>query len=1124
MEFRVLGPLEGSGRGRAVSLGPRKQRALLARLLLDANRTVAVERLLDDLWGDDLPESAVKMVQVYVSGLRKVLPDGMLCTRPPGYALEVDPEAIDLHRFERLRAEASAAIAAGAPGEAARALHQALGLWRGPALAEFNEPFAVHERGRLEELRIACLEERIDADLALGRHADVVPELESLVSQEPLRERLRGQLMLALYRCGRQADALAGYREYSRTVGDELGIEPSPRLRELERSILMQAPELEPGRPAPPLADAPGAKLSGETAHATTGRAAELERLRRALARMLEGDRRAVFVTGEPGAGKTTLVGAFVDEVTAEDILVAQGQCVEHRGAGEPYLPVLDALGRAADGPYGNELVEALAERALSWIVQLPWLIDFDYLEAVERRVRGTTRERMLREAVEALEVLAARRPLLLVLEDLQWTDGATLDLLSALMRRSGPARILVVATSSPPGVLAGEDRVRSLVHELCLRGAAEELPLTRLGEDAVEQYLEARLGGAAPPGLAALVHERTGGNLLFMRHLLDHWLDEGAVVKGAAGARLTVPLDQLASAVPGSLRASIENAVAGLGPRDAALLHAAALAGREFAVAAVAAALERPTEEVTARCAALARMPALIEPSGEARWPDGTVTPLYAFVHDLHRAVLGELVPPGKRAEAHRRIGARLLVAHGARAEDIATELAFHFVAGRDPERAVRFLKLAADRALARLAYAEGIEHVREALRAVVLLEAGPSRDRTEMELLSMLGQAVVATEGWSSPEAEESLVRAKTLAEKLHDNEPLITVLLALATLYEVRGDYETAAEVVEESRRLTPADDVSRHLQSQELLACSLFHQGSFARALEHADGGAALFAAGDPAAGGYDTFPATMGDNAGVSCHDWAALATWYLGRPDDALERARRALALAEEPARAYSRATACAQLAVVHQCRREPEQVREWAHSTIEASRERGYVYRVAMGRVLEGWALAVLGEPERGIEELVCGLQASRITGAHMDDPYYLGLLADAYLQEGELEAGLSAVSEALELGARERSQFFEAELLRLRALLLLARDPDDVAAEQQLESAVAVARRQGSPALELRAAVALARVWLRRGRAGQARGLVAAARERWTEGLDTPDLREAAALLGDGGVPLAR
>jgi DNA-binding SARP family transcriptional activator/pimeloyl-ACP methyl ester carboxylesterase len=220
---------------------------VLARLVLDAGRTVAVEVLLDDLWGDEPPGSAVKMIHVYVSQLRKVLPPGVLCTRAPGYALELAGEdGLDLHEFERLRAAGRAALERAEPVAAER-LRDALALWRGPALAEFSEPFAASERARLEELRLGCLEERIEADLAGGARDELVPELESLIAAHPLRERPRRQHMLALYRAGRQAEALASYQHFRRTLDEELGIEPSARLRELELSILRQ--EREAGGP-----------------------------------------------------------------------------------------------------------------------------------------------------------------------------------------------------------------------------------------------------------------------------------------------------------------------------------------------------------------------------------------------------------------------------------------------------------------------------------------------------------------------------------------------------------------------------------------------------------------------------------------------------------------------------------------------------------------------------------------------------------------------------------------------------------------------------------------------------------------------------------------------------------
>jgi DNA-binding SARP family transcriptional activator len=253
MEFRVLGPLEVvDDGGRPIPLGGARQRALLAALLLHANETVARDRLMDELWGDQPPASGAKALQVAVSQLRKSLGDGILQTRPGGYVLEVGPDQLDANRFERLREEARASLAAGNAERAAETLRRALGIWRGPALADVAyESFARIEAERLEELRLAALEERIAADLARGRDAELVPELEALARSHPFRERLKEQLMLALYRSGRQAEALEVYRHARRLLADELGIEPSLALQELERRILRHEPELEPPARAP---------------------------------------------------------------------------------------------------------------------------------------------------------------------------------------------------------------------------------------------------------------------------------------------------------------------------------------------------------------------------------------------------------------------------------------------------------------------------------------------------------------------------------------------------------------------------------------------------------------------------------------------------------------------------------------------------------------------------------------------------------------------------------------------------------------------------------------------------------------------------------------------------------
>lgn len=252
MYFQLLGPLDVSDHGEPVAVGGGKRRALLGVLLLHPNEVVSAERLIDELWGERPPATSAKSVQVYVSQLRRELHERsrngeLLVTRSNGYLLRVGRDDLDVQRFERALAEGERALAAGEARRASDKLGDALGLWRGAALSDFAyEPFAQQEIARLEELRTVALEERIEAELALGRHAQVVGDLEALVREHPLRERIRGLLMVALYRCGRQAEALETYRHGARGLRDELGLEPGPALRELEAKVLAHHPDVAP--------------------------------------------------------------------------------------------------------------------------------------------------------------------------------------------------------------------------------------------------------------------------------------------------------------------------------------------------------------------------------------------------------------------------------------------------------------------------------------------------------------------------------------------------------------------------------------------------------------------------------------------------------------------------------------------------------------------------------------------------------------------------------------------------------------------------------------------------------------------------------------------------------------
>lgn len=1099
MDFSLLGPFEARDDDDGLVLVPGgKPRALLALLLLNGDRVVSTDRIVDDLWGEQVPETAPKMVQIFVSQLRKQLPPGTLRTRPPGYLAELAQHSLDLRRFEQLAEEGRALLADGRAAEAAERLQSGLGLWRGPALGEFDEPFAAFESARLEEQRLAVLEDRIDADLACARHAELIGELTALVQRHPGRERLRGQLMLALYRSGRHGEALDSFQSFRRMLADDLGIDPPARLRALERQILQQDPAIDPAQrtPAPrrdPAAVAPSAP--------PPGRQRELAHLRRLLDEAIEGRRGLAFVTGEAGIGKTTILEAFLQSIPP-GVATARGQCVEHRGAGEPYLAILEAVGRLCRGAHGDAVVPLLARQAPMWLMQMPWLLGDDDLEPLQRRTVGATHARMLREMLEALETISAQMPLVLVLEDLHWSDPSTIDLLDALARRDEAARLLVVGTFRRGGTMAPRHPVDRLAQNLRGRGLCAEIAVGPLDPGAVEEYAAERLSADLADLVAGVLHERTGGHPLFVTSLLDSWLEHGLLDES--------PPDvvRLGSGLPSTVRELIEASLTELDPGDRALLAAAAVDGVEFSAATVVAAAGRAPVDVESRLDALAAAGGPILPTDERRWPDGTVNAAYRFTHDLQREVLYDSMPASLRAQTHGAIGRRLDEAYRSAPKEIAATAAEHFVLAGDSARGVVALRRAAERALERLAHQEALEHLTAGDALLERMPEGAERWSEELALQPMLAAARVATAGWSSPDAETALLRSREVAERLGQRDELGWALFRLGSLYEVRGEYGRAEPLLEEALTVSGSVGGTGLLtDSHARLACSLFHQGAFDRALEHAELGLAVH---DGAY--FNPVTAVYGDDAGAACHGWAALSLWFLGYPDRARRRALEAVTLTEDPRRRHGYANALVQAAIVEGYRLDFAAARAHAEAAIAAAAHDGYHYRLAMAMIVHGWAMAAEGMFDRGIAEIEEGLDASAETGAHMDDPYYFTLLADACARAGRTDAAFAAL-EAAHASAGRRF-FFESELVRIEGELL-ARVDRGKDAEIRLRQAVDIARDRTSPTLELRAAMSLAARLRSEGRAEEAATLVSSPYSRLDEGHATHDLVAARALL---------
>src|SRR5215831_13739477 len=362
------------------------------------------------------------------------------------------------------------------------------------------------------------------------------------------------------------------------------------------------------------------------------GRDGVMAALETRFARACAGERQLVFLTGEAGIGKTTVLDAFVTRVAQEpDVMIARGACLEHYGVAEPYLPVLEAIGRWLREPGSERAIRLLEKYAPTWVLQLPWLAPRDDRDALRRELVGVTKERMLREMSEALEALTTDTSLVLVLEDLHWSDHSTLDLLGMLARRAEPARLLVLGSYRPVDVIVAGHPLQSLLQELRVRRQCDDIALPFLDESDVAAYLAQRFGAeTSTSDLAGAVHLRTDGNPLFMVRLADELVAVGVLVEDAGRWCLRGPLGDVAHAVPESLRALIDKQIGRLEPGAQRVLEVAGVLGNQFTAEAIAAGLGDDATAVEAHCDALSRQGQLVVPGPLAMLPDGTPVAQY--------------------------------------------------------------------------------------------------------------------------------------------------------------------------------------------------------------------------------------------------------------------------------------------------------------------------------------------------------------------------------------------------------------------------------------------------------------------------------------------------------------
>jgi DNA-binding winged helix-turn-helix (wHTH) protein/tetratricopeptide (TPR) repeat protein len=517
-----------------------------------------------------------------------------------------------------------------------------------------------------------------------------------------------------------------------------------------------QADSPESFAPSPLLAGTGGVGHGANSMH-WVGRRDELAWLDARFERASQGERQIVFFTGEAGIGKTTLIDMFLTRAKHPYLGLFRARCVEQCGAGEAFMPLLEALEARCREPGGKRLIDRLHRHAPTWLMQMTSVLTPEDRDKLSGEVLGATSARMLREAAELFEGLSAETPLVLVIDDLHWGDYATVDLISLLARRSTPAQLFVIATYRPVDVNLTQHPIKRIRQELQARGLCAELALSGLGEDEIKEYLAARYPEeAGHEALSSSLYRWTEGHPFFMVNLAAHLVDSGRLPSDTrhTGSNL---------AIPDNLLEMLDAQIDRLSDSERRRLEMASVFGEEWSAALLAAVAGEDLSTVEWCCDELSQRGQLLKSCGADEWADGVPAGRYGFRHSLYREVLYRRLAPGRRMQLHRATGEWLERGYGEKSRFIAAELAMHFEQGRQLSKAIAYLRSAAENAVRRYANREAIGYFTHALR---LSESLPETERNTLVIELLLGRGAVKRSMNDSDGAVEDFSAARELA----------------------------------------------------------------------------------------------------------------------------------------------------------------------------------------------------------------------------------------------------------------------------------------------------------------------------------------------------------------------
>jgi class 3 adenylate cyclase/predicted ATPase len=830
------------------------------------------------------------------------------------------------------------------------------------------------------------------------------------------------------------------------------------------------------------------------------GREEELELLLRRWVRVVSGEGQVALLSGEAGIGKSRLTAALMERLACEPHTRLRYFCSPQHSDSALY-PIISQLERAAglahdDNPQQklDKLERVLAQTAASAqegalfaeLLSLPNDGRYPALDLVPQQRRQRTLE-----ALDAqMEALARQNPILMIFEDAHWTDPTSLELLGRVVNRIADHRILLIVTSRPEfnPPWTGLAQVSAMT-------------INRLAKRDVDTMIEQVLGDKTLPArIRDEIVERTDGIPLFVEEVTKAVLEVGS--EGAGRQIAAIP--SLAQAVPPSLHASLMARLDRLGAAKAVAQIGSAI-GREFSHALLTVVIHKSEADLNAALDRLIQSGLLFR---QGIPPHATYLFKHALVQD---AAYGTLLREPRRA-LHARV-AGILESQFPEVVDTQPEiLAHHFTQAGLGNRAIDFWRVAGQRALSRSANVEAIAHLTNALALTQSLPAGAERDERELTLQLALGPALMATRGYGAPVVEQAYARARELCRNLSSGPILFAALRGLWEHYELRARMDSASEIASEVFNIAErSGDRSLLLIANDVVGDTSLWAGNFAAAVAHTQRAIELY---DPkqdrqlalAHGGYDP---TM------ACRVFGAHALWYLGYPDRALRQCQDALifarALDHPPTLAFE-----SQIALHHCLRGEAGSAEAHAQAAVDLALRHDFKFWLGHATISHGWAVAIQGRAE-GLDEIVRGIDAYRATGAELECSVWAAMLADALLRHGRIEEARTVIADALTKVADTGVRLHLAEMHRLHgeSLVRLCAPPNE--AQAAFRRAVDVAQGQGAKLLELRAAVSMARLQRDQGARNEARELLALVHEWFTEGIDTPDLKDAKVLLDE-------